>query len=312
MFSAFTGWGFLAFSSAPPRGQSIYEAIVSMNGGNFDDTFAGPMCAEWYATAMAIARARDTLERAENQADPLAVHEMLPVQEGMYGLAPGPTDSANDRRATLAARYAVALEPSQQNVTRALRVLLGDDFVAWVPNLVASPSPASIPAAQCKPANARFKTIILQGFVVGDNTQQRVAFRHEDGDSAELQDREVVVIDPGLSGIEEAVTVLGPPLGGMFVAQFAMTHAAGARGITSSFPNWSSFKKNSLVVVKRGRAHDPVLRAKVSDLLSRMLSGTSTWDVVQENVIAGTAGPLLVGQPGIGTVPIGLTTYVTL
>jgi hypothetical protein len=312
MFSAFTAWGMLEFSSAPPRAQSIYESLVSMNGGNFDDTFSGPMCAEWYAIAMAAGAARDTLERGENQADPLTVHEMLPVQEGMYGLAPGPFDSANDRRATLAARYAVAMPPTQMNVTQALRLLLGSDFVAWVPNPVNTPSPTAIPTAICKQVTARFKLITLTRPVLIVGSPQMVPYAAKDGDPAELQDQEVVVIDPGLSGIQEAVTVLGPPIGGCFRAQFTRGHAAGALGFTGSFPNWSSFKKNSLVVVKHDKAHDPVIRAKVNDLLSRMLSGTATWDVVQENTTPGTAGPFRVGQPCIGTAPIGLTTYVTL
>ena len=312
MFSAFTGWGAFEFSSAPPRAMSIYQSLVSMNGGNFDDTFSGPMCAEWYAIAMAIGAARDTLERAENQADPATVHEMLPVQESMYELSPGPSDSANDRRATLSARYAVALEPSLQNVTQALRLLLGADFVAWVPNPVAAPSPATIPASICKLPTARFKIVTLLDPVLIVGSPQLVRYRATAGDPTDLRVQEVVVVDPGLSGIQEAVTVLEVPVDGFLRAQFANGHESGSIGITGSFPNWSSFKKNSLVVVKNGRAHDPILRAKVNDLLSRMLSGTSTWDVVQENVTPGTAGPFRVGQPSIGTVPIGTATYVSL
>jgi hypothetical protein len=331
MLSAFTGWGMLEFSSAAPRAESIYESLVSMSGGNFDDTFSGPMCAEWYALAMAIGSARDTLERAENQADPATVHEMLPVLEGMYGLSPGPFDSADDRRATLAARYAVALMPTQQNVTQALRLLLGDYFVAWVPSSAASPSPATIPDTMCKLPTARFKTVALLDPVLNIAAPARVRYRALDGDPSDLQDRETLVFDPGLSGIQESVTVLGVPtvltelradstgavksvvIGGILTAQFTNGHAAGALGFTGSFPNWSSFKKHSLVVVESGLANDPTVRSKVNDLLSRMLSGTSTWDVVEEEFTTpGTTGPILVGHPSIGIVPIGPSSYVSL
>lgn len=312
MFSAFSPWGMLEFSSSPPRAQSIYESLVAMHGGNIDDTFSGPLCAEWYAHAMAAGAARDTLERAENQADPLTVHELLPVQEGMYGLSVGPVDSANTRRAALAARYMVALEPSQQNVSQALRLLLGVDFVAWVPNPVASPSPTLIPAAMCKAVGSRVKTVTLLSGITNNTTPQTVRYSATSGDAVDLQGQEVIIVDPGLSGIQEAVTVLSTPRGGLLTAQFSFAHAAGALAITQSFPNWSSFKKNSVVVVKNGRANDPVLRAKVNDLLSRMLSGTSTWDIVNENSTPGTAGPIRVGQPSIGTVPIGTVTYVSL
>ena len=322
MLSAFTGFGNLEFSSKPPRAQSIYESLVSMNGGNFDDNFSGPINAEWYAIAMAAGCARDTLERVENQADPETVHEMLPVQESMYGLSPGPFDSTNARRAALAARYAVARRPTLPNVTQALRLLLGEDFVAWVPNPVATPSPAAIPADKCKAATARFKTLRLLDNVTSVGSQ-RVRYTPLDGDATDLQDRETVVIDPGLSGIEELITVIGPRDGvkilatdpdpvGAFTATFANAHAAGAVGITSAWPNWSSYKKHSLVIVKNGRATDPILRAKVTDLLSRMLSGSSTWDVVQENTTPGTCGPFRVGEPGIGIVPIGAASYVSL
>lgn len=310
MFSAFTAWGFLEFSSSPPRAQAIYESLVSMNGGNFDDTFSGPMNAEWYAIAMAIAAARDTLERAENQADPKTVHEMLPVQEGMYGLSPGPFDSADDRRAALAARYAVALPPTFPNVTQALRLLLGDDFVAWVPNPVYTPSPATIPAEKCKAPTARFKTIRLLDNITQLGTQ-RVRYAALDGDAADLQDQEVVVVDPGLLGIEESITVLAPGDGSLS-ATFTRAHAIGALGITSSWPNWLNYKKHSLVIVKHGRAVSPPLRAKIGDLLARMLSATATWDVVQANTLPITSGPIRVGEPSIGIVPIGIATYVSL
>jgi hypothetical protein len=325
MFSAFTSWGNLTFSSSPPRAQSIYESLVSMNGGNFDDKFSGPMNAEWYAIAMAAGEARDTLERAENQSGPKTVHEMLPVQEGMYGLAPGPYDSANDRRAVLEARYKVALVPSPQNVTQALRLTLGDDFVAWVPNQVTDPSPALIPTALCKDVTARFKVITLRTRVLIAGAPIRVLYEQSKitgGDTMALQDQEFIVVDPGLNGIQEAVKVTAPSERdsstdpdkrvGEFTATFTVGHDLGAIALTQSFPNWSSYKKNSLVVVKNGKAHDPLIVAKVADLLSRMLGGTSTWDVVQENPAPGSAGPFLVGQPCIGTVPIGLTTYVTL
>lgn len=312
MFSAFTAWGMLAFSSAPPRSESIYNSIVSLNGGNFDDDFAGPINADWYATAMAVAAARDTLERAENQADPLTVEEMLPVQESMYGLAPGPSDNLNMRRGVLAARYKVALEPSLQNVNQALRLLLGADFVAWVPNPIAAPSPDTIPLALCKAVTARAKTIQFVDRIIPTGGLQPVRYKAVSGDTLDLQDREVLTVDPGLNGIQESVTVIGAPAIGLVMANFAHAHEAGAVAITGPFPNWTSFKKNSLVVVKNGRATDPLLRAKVNDLLSRMLSGTSTWDIVQENSTPGTAGPIRVGQPSIGTVPIGTVTYVSL
>jgi hypothetical protein len=311
MFSAFSAWGMLEFSSAPPRAQSIYNSIASMNGGNFDDTFSGPMCAEWYAMAMAAGAVRDTLERAENQGDPQTVHELLPVQEHMYELAPGPTDSVNTRRASLAARYLVALEPNVQNVTQALRVLLGTDFVAWVPNSTASPSPAAIPTAMCKSPYARIKTIVLRTAVSDTSRVVSIPYLPGLGDSADLFDGDTVVIDPGSTSLQEVITVHGTPNGWLNV-QFANTHEAGTIGTVGAFPNWSSFKKNSLVVVKNGRASDPILRAKACDLLARMLSGTSTWDIVQENVTPGSAGPFRVEQPSIGTVPIGTKTYVSL
>ena len=196
MLSAFTGWGMLEFSSATPRAQSIYQSLVSINGGNFDDTFSGPICAEWYAIAMAAGAARDTLERSENQADPQTVHELLPVLEGMYGLAPGASDSANTRRDMLSARYAVALEPSQQNVTQALRLLLGSDFVAWAPNPVCNPSPDTIPIALCKAPTARFKTVKFLDPVLSVAAPIYMRYLPIDGDSTDLQDQECSALRP--------------------------------------------------------------------------------------------------------------------
>lgn len=326
MFSAFTPFGLLGFSSQVPRAEAIYNALAEASGGNFENTFEGPVCADWYATAMAVAGAREALERAENQADPETVHEMLPVQESMYGLSVGPSDTANTRRSTLAARYKVALPPTRTNVARALQLLLGEDFRAWVPNPIASPSSADPPGG-CKPATARLKLMRLLLPVLYTGTPLDVRYQVLRADGGPLAPGETLVIDPGQLGIEETVTVLAGgaerraangTLCGAFQAVFTHAHEGGtlsdevgARCFAGPFPSWTSYKKNSLVVVKSGRAADPVLRARVDDVLMRMISGTSTWDIVNETSL-GHAGPFRVGVPGIGTAALGDITYVSL
>ncbi len=314
MFSAFTGFGMLEFSSAAPRAQSIYESLVSMNGGNFDDTFSGPMCAEWYAIAMAVGAAADTLERSENQADPPTVHELLPVQESMYGIPPGPYDSADTRRATLAARYLLTACPTTPVVTQALRLLCGDDFIAWLPNTVAGPSPATIPLLKCQSTAARSKVLKLLDDVYLVGVPVPIRYDHLYDDATPLLVGETVVLAPGKFGTEEIVTVLASWFDGdKSVMQVVVTrpHELGTFGVTGAFPNWSSYRKNQLVVVKHGRATDPILRAKIDGQLTRMIGGTCAWDIVEETTTPGVAGPIRVGQPSIGIVPIGTVTYVT-
>jgi hypothetical protein len=319
MLSAFSPFGMLEFSSKPPRAQSIYESLVSMHGGNFDDNFSGPLNAEWYAHAMAIGAARDTLERAENQADPDTVHEMLPVQESMYGLAPGPYDSADTRRATLKSRYLLMQRPTIPVVTQVLRLLCGDDFLAWVPNTSADPSPATIPTLECQDVTVRRKVLTLLDPAVAVGVPELVRYEHQFDDTTPLLAGETVVLDPGKRGIEELVTVQAsywddtPDTREKPLIRIVVTrpHEAGAFGVSGSFPNWSSYRSNQLIVVKHGRATDPILRAKIDMQLTRMFGGTCTWDIVEESETPGVAGPFKVGESGIGIVPLGTITYVT-
>src|SRR5688572_2166024 len=105
LLSAFTTFGHFAFSSETPRAQAIYESIRDGQGASPNEDFDSALSSRWYAQAMAIAAARSTLERAGNQADPTKVHELLPVQERMWGIIPPALASSDERRAALTIQY---------------------------------------------------------------------------------------------------------------------------------------------------------------------------------------------------------------
>jgi hypothetical protein len=310
-FSAFSRFGHYRFSSKPPRGETIFKAMRASHGGVFgEDSFEGPLVGRWFAWAMAIARARSALERAQNQADPLKAYELLPALERDYGLAPLRTDTLTQRRAALAARKSLVLGPTRGMVEFHLSAALGDDFVAWVTREASEDEqfpdePWTDVGIFNQPA--RWKTIRLTSSVAFTGTPLTIGYEHVFGDEDRLTAGTQVVVAPGLIGQQELVT-LTTVTSSTITATFARPHESGTECYLRPWPFWMSNAKHSLVVVANGRAEDRNVRRLVNDTLGRLLSGVSTWDIVEENSTPGTAGPFTPGLSAPGITPIELVT----
>ncbi len=300
-------------SSRKPLGQVLYEQIRDSHGGVYgtEGSFEGPAAGRWFALAMTAARARTTLERAENQANPLKAYDLLRAHVGHYGIVLDGTPSVSDYRAALAAAMKLSLGPRRGNVEYQLRTALGGDFVAWVTTPASSTT--SYPDSPWTGLSTRqgifndppvWKTIrITQNihFVgLSGGGLQTVTFEHVSGDTGTLVVGDKLVVAPGKFGQQELVIVLART-DSTFQALFRRPHEANEVAFRRPWPFWMSTAKHSLVVVPHGRARDRVLRDKVRRLLHKLLGATSTWDVVEENSTPGTTGGFLpgVGEPGI-------------
>ncbi len=312
--SRWTPCGMLRFSSKPSLAETIEKSIARAQGGNFSEEDESLMAAKRYATAMAIARAGLTLERAGNQAEPTKAYEMLPVLEGMYGITPGREATLPARRALLAARYKLSNGSRRENFETQLRAELGDDFVAY--RTTTSAEAAQVPATPAsgpgtfKAPTTRYKVIrFTQSIATGLGAPQWVTFESVSGDTAPPRANETIVVDPGRLGQQEKVTVLAVN-SGFTEVQLTLTrpHEAGTLATFYGFPFWGSTKKHSLIVVKNGKT-TPENRRKVNEIMGRIATGTSTWDLVEENSVAGSTGPTKVGEASLGMKPIGTISY---
>lgn len=310
-FSAFSRFGHYRFSSQPTRGETIFLAMRASHGGVFGaEAFDGPLAGRWFAWAMGIARARSTLDRAKNQADPLKVYDLLRSQERHYGLAPLATDSLTQRRSALHAAQQLVLGPMRGIVDAQLRTALGDDFVAWVTR---EASEDDVFPEQPWLTHGifddlpRWKSVRLTDSVNFTGVPLTVHYEHVFGDEDPLAVGNPLVIAPGLFGQQELVTVTAATAT-TFTAVFARPHEADTDGFMRPWPFWFSNSKHSLVVVKNGRARDRNVLRLINDTLGGLLSGVSTWDVVEENASPDTSGPFIPGQGEPGITPIEIVT----
>jgi hypothetical protein len=299
-------------SSRRPLGEVLYRQIVESNGGVYqDESFSGPVAARAFALAMTVARARSTLERAKNQADPLKVYDLLTSKERHYGLAPDASDTLAERRAALAAAMQLTLGPKRGNVEYQLRTALGDDFKAWLTTPASSathfPYRPWLSVGLFRDPGP-WKTITLTDSIADRHGDHLVNWTHDAGDTGGLFPGDQLVVEPGKLGQQELVTV-GSPTSATFRARFARPHESGVMAIRRPWPFWCNTSLHSLVVVTNGRARDPIIRDKVRRLLHKLLGATSTWDVVEESTTPGETGGFVpgLGEPNI--TPIQLRTF---
>lgn len=308
-FSAFHRFGNgFTFSSRKPLGRKLYEQIVASYGGVYQNTsFSGPFAARSFALAMTVARARTTLERAANQADPLKVYDLLTAKEREYSLAPGPNDTLYQRRQALAAAMKLPLGPRRTNVEYQLSTLLGSDYVAFLTQSQTDGTDWSFPSnfADVGIFNdpATWKTVTLDAPITALGSPLTIHYTHVTGDSGSILVGDRLVVQPGDLGQQEAITVTART-DTTLTTTFTRPHESGVQAIRRPWPFWLSAQMHCLVVVKNGRATDPVLRRNVFLLLHKLLGATASWDVVEENATPHTTGPFLPGSGLPGITPI--------
>lgn len=312
-FSAFSrcGNGFRC-SSATPAGKTIYESVKRSYGTAYaNENFDGPMSSRWFAKAMTVARAQAELERARNQADPLKCYDLLAAHLADYGVVVEPDATLAEKRAAFAAAKQIPLGPRRGNVEYQLRTALGDDFVAWVttdagPETSFPDHPWQWQGIFNDPA--LWKTIRLRDSIAFTGTSMLVEFEHVSGDDGGLIVGDKLLVEPGELGQQELITVT-QRFTTSFRTTFRRPHGAGAIAIRRPWPFWCSNSLRSAVVVRNGRASDPTVRSTATRVLRKLLGNSSTWAVVEENPVAGTAGPHVPGSVIPGITPLGALSF---
>jgi hypothetical protein len=134
-FSAFTSFGFFEFSSQPSLHEQIYNLIPQLYGQPHDMTVVGSYEeAKRYALAMVFALMLTENRHAGNQKDPRTAYDLLPLLERDFLLTPGAKDSLQARQNALLAAMLLPGGAKASNVVQAVRTLIGNAFLAYVPN----------------------------------------------------------------------------------------------------------------------------------------------------------------------------------
>lgn len=305
LLSVWTPTGFLELSSEPSYGEQIYDAMIASLGGNFSTAEGTHVEATIYARAMALGELRYLLEHAGGQIDPWQLDECLAEREREYGLVPTPGESLEARRGAVAARMLLPLGARRSAMEEALGALLGDAFIGLrttkASEIVNTPS-----ALGDQPMNLQLPSVprklirLTTGVSTGLGAPQATVYTAVLPTDAVLLVGDRVVVEPEIDGRTETVAVVAVS-SGTFTAVFTNAHEPGCLGTTMPFPAWSGTQRAMLVFVEDATAVDPVVRARIHDLMGRIARGVSTWGVVQGS--GGTAGPFVLNQSPLNATP---------
>ena len=233
-FSAFARFGHLRFSGKRPLAQRMYESMRDGMKEAFDMTKGTYQEAKTFSMAMGLARARLTVERANNQLDPLKAKEKLPSLERDFGLSPSGNATILERQREVSARKKLLLGSKEGAITAALQTLLGANFVAYrvtkdAERVVYPASPGAVGTWPRKDATLKWIKLLDPVAVTGAPVTVRYEIvnglkTHPGGIAAIIdgtdyltyfggqtsldpQVGEKLTIEPEIPGIAEAVTI---------------------------------------------------------------------------------------------------------
>lgn len=316
-FSAFTSFGVLEFKAGQPIERTFYDAMIRALGegvglscerGSFADCFA-------FATARIVGAAARKLERGSEQMFARKVYDLLSAHEIEHKIVPSPDSTIPQRKRALLAKKRARQGSSPAALGDQLRTLLGEEFVGLH---ITEPSERQVwPAALndspmiLAPANIERKlaTNILP-ISIGLGSPHvlpyiAVAPIMADGSNI-FRVGDEVIIEPEILGRCERVSV--EAVGTMVLNQTTYNtitvtptnaHEPNCSIALLPYPLWMSTQREMVVVVKPTVVNSPPKMRQLHNLLDQVLTGVTTWAVVQESA-AGQVGPFTTDDPVLG------------
>jgi len=320
LFSIFTPFGALEYSSSPSLVEKFYDMQVANLNTNPDENFnlqpGSNIEASVYARSRVYACGAYTLRRAFHNASPSNAIETLALHEKEFQVIPGPLDDIPTRRNVLAARALLPNGAVYTNVVTALTTLLGSGFVFY--RVTTAAEAVNFPAVGGdSPGNFVLpKTIIkniriTNGVSIGLGAPQSVAFSFFDENTPKLLNGDKLVVEPEILGQTEVVEVSEVTSSG-FKATFEKSHDLNCIASTVPYPYWISTQRHCFIVVTQSVAEDANKRRQIHELLARLLRGVSTWDIVPDDgggtdTFQYTIGNAITGR--VGFAPIDIVSY---
>lgn len=322
LFSCFTPLELFELSNEDSPAERIYDSMTAALGDQFDLTVGeSRMEAIAYCTALAAGRAMQCQESAALQGLVEHVDELLPIREQEYKIIPTADATFADRVEEYSRRKARPQTAwTEVAIRETLAGLLGSDFIAYRPTPLAEVARWPVAAGDqpmnlVAPQTARKVITITPTVSVGLGAPQAVNYgiveiarNSQSSASSELVVGDVLVVDAGIMGISERVTVEAVTTSPRtFTATFTKPHDARTYATTQPWPRWSSTKRHSLVVLTSAAAADPTVRRVVDAQMRRMVRASSTWDIVGSGDGL-TTNQFLIDEPTIGVATIGVVT----
>jgi hypothetical protein len=306
VFSAFTPFGALRFSSRPSHGEQFYREMVKSlgSGANYSDDFDSLVAARLYAWAMALGRCKYEIERLGHQWDPRRALEGLPVLERELGIVPDRGATIAQRRAEVVVASRIARGGNRSNVEAVLGELFGADFVAYVTtppaDAVVWPENPPDTGVYDRPGSPR---AVLQALdsVIHNHAPVDVRCELVAGEIGSVRAGRRFVIDSGNYARVEAVEIDSVSSAGgniVITATFTRPHTKGVLLATGRQPNQATSRRHNLFVMSATAAADAKKRRRLHKAAHRLVRSISTWSVTDGS------GPFLAGVslPGITTI----------
>lgn len=322
--SAWAPLGLLKLKGGEYPAKAFHRTLVRLLGGHVTGGFSAEVGTVVdvlsYSAAHVLALADSFVDRAWRQRFAATVYENLAAEEEEHGIRPGPDATVKERRAVLASRKLAPKGSARAALEEALRTLLGDDYVGIH---VTDPSDATLWPATLgdapqllQSATIERKLIrILDTISIGLGAPQTVRYEGilptTDGSEHTLRIGDRLVIEPEILGRAEVVTVtavqqvvpLLDPAYLLFEATFEQAHEPSCLGSSAPFPVWTSSQCELLIVMTQTAAVTIEKRRQVHELLARLVTGVTTWALVQQ-ATEGTAGPFTLDDPVLGMLDV--------
>lgn len=304
VFSAFTPFGMLRFSSRKPRAQRVYEQMIGNYGPDVGSK-TGHIGAHTYAQSMGIASLQFAGDRARNQIVPSKTTDLQAdlEREMLYTPALGATDAT--RRAELADLMTIKPAGTLAAVQAALTAALGSDFVS-IKQLkavgenqnVSEPSAPGVYPAWLQPwseaifvGTARSNTDYPANAPVyrysltcygKSGTDPLFSYTALDAGAPDLLNNQSILIAPEADQVAHATVSTTGPSSFLAVRDWdtgIYTVGKTYIGVVGVYNNHVSWHHHILIYVRNGMASDSALRTKVNRLMRTYAQYGTSWDI---------------------------------
>lgn len=325
--SLFAPPGLREYTSRKPLAQALHETALQLfsrhsgDRGGFSTEEGSLVDLFCFSLAITLARAARTLDKADAERFAAGAYSLLATLEDEHGLRPGADDTLRIRREALADAKRAPRGNARPELEQQLRDLLGTDYVGLhVPSgaeVVIWPADLGDQPQLLADVDITRKLVrVVPAISFGLGAPQEVAYTPVDpidadaGHTLAVGDR--LVVEPELLHRAEVVTVEAiSAIGTSFTATFNEAHEPNAWAAQMPFPAWTSSQRNVLVALTPAAAIDPETRRKADALLTKILTGVTTWSLCPSTDGA-TIGPWTIADPVLGVLGLNPLTLLTV